>query len=71
MLLLLQNAGCYCGAETRGHGGAAERDAVASMEVGRGYGSLQVARLRHGEEDGGGCCVSSATRYGTLWLRFI
>ena len=25
-------------------GGAAERDTVASMEVGRGYGSLQVGR---------------------------
>jgi len=40
---------CYetqacCGAGTRGHGGVAERGAVASMEVGRGYGSLQVAR---------------------------
>ncbi|QCD81461.1 hypothetical protein DEO72_LG2g1787 [Vigna unguiculata] len=44
MLLLLRNAGCCCGAGTRGRGGAAERDAVASMEVGRGYGSLQVAR---------------------------
>jgi len=41
--LLLRNAGCCCGAGTRGHGGAAERDVVASMEVGRGYGSLQVA----------------------------
>ncbi|QCE03068.1 hypothetical protein DEO72_LG8g1087 [Vigna unguiculata] len=44
VLLLLRNAGCCCGAGTRGHGGAAERDVVASMEVGRGYGSLQVAR---------------------------
>ncbi|QCD78949.1 hypothetical protein DEO72_LG1g2585 [Vigna unguiculata] len=44
VLLLLRNAGCCCGAGTRGRGGAAERDAVASMEVGRGYGSLQVAR---------------------------
>jgi len=40
VLLLLRNIGCCCGAGTRGHGGAAEHDAVASMEVGHGYGSL-------------------------------
>ena len=33
MLLLLRNTGCCCGAKTHVHGGAAERDAVASMEV--------------------------------------
>ena len=40
---------CCCRTQTavampRDHGGAAKRDAVASMEVSRGYGSLQVAR---------------------------
>jgi len=40
----ITDAVCCCGVRTCDHGGAAERDAVASMEVGRGYGSLQVAR---------------------------
>ncbi|QCD79091.1 hypothetical protein DEO72_LG1g2729 [Vigna unguiculata] len=67
VLLLLRNAGCCCDAETRGHGAAAERDAVASMEVGRGYGSLQVARWLTAN-----ICRSGSLRGRWWWLlRFV